>query len=212
MAQSGELRTAGVLVAVAVVVGAAVLAADGPLPGDASLTRAVQDGLGASPAWARALTDTAKPPAAFALTAAVAAAGWAVGGVRNAAAAGLSFALAFAADKLLRLVMHVPKPDAALVAVDAPSASSGLPSTFALTYGALLGVLLLAPRTARRPAVDAVRLVAAALLAAGLLARVVLGGHWTSQMIASTAAGLALGGLALSLSDRLFATRRPRPA
>ena len=82
------------------------------------------------------------------------------------------------------MLIYVPRPTPDLVSVASSSTSSGFPSTFALVYGAIFGVVLFAPgRKGLVPAGLAV--LSLLLLVAGLSARVALGGHWMSQMMAS---------------------------
>jgi membrane-associated phospholipid phosphatase len=103
-------------------------------------------------------------------------------------------------------VLFVPRPFEPLVAVAAPSSSSGLPSTFGLVYGAVFGVALLAGAGAGASGAWAAlpaRFLAAAAITAGSAARVVLGGHWPSQMLASLALGGLLALAALMLTARL---------
>lgn len=185
--------------------------APGPLPGDVPLARAVQRLLGARPAWADWLSDVAKFPAAWWILAFAAALAFVLRGWRAALATGGAFALAHGLDQLLRLLIHAPRPTAGLVAVASPAASSGLPSTFGLVFGALFGLTLLAALGQRTPAAKAVALLSAALLLAGFLARVTLGGHWPSQMLLSLALG-AIAGAAMLKSAEGVAGRRPRRA
>lgn len=195
------MRFAVLLAVLAAVVGAANAVLQGPLPGDVAITLALQSALGQAPAWAGWLTDTAKAPLLWGTLAVAAALAWRGSGWRGALAVPLAYAFAFAADLALRAVLFVPRPDPGWVAVAAPAASSGLPSTFGLVYGALFGAALLGPRAARRarPA----RLAAAGLLFAGATARIVLGGHWPSQMLASVAFGLLLAIAAGAVIRRL---------
>lgn len=82
-----------------------------------------------------------------------------------------------------------PRPDPALVDVAKASASSGLPSTFAIFYGAAAAALVLASAGRRGWEAQIVRWTAVALLVAGCVGRVAAGGHWTSQVVASAALG-----------------------
>lgn len=195
------MRAPVLLALVVLVIGGANAVMQGPLPGDVVVTRALQAALGPAPVWAGWLTDTAKAPFLWGTLALAGVLGWQVGGARAALAVPIAYAFAFAADKGLRAVLFVPRPDQALVAVADPSASSGLPSTFGLVYGAMFGAALLgrARGKGRLPA----RLIALAVLAAGLCARVVLGGHWPSQMLASAAFGLLLAAGAIALTRSL---------
>ena len=108
----------------------------GPVPGDALLTRSLQALFGHQPGWANIITKSATEPWMWAITLAVAILLHILHGARMALAAPISFALAIAADGLLRFYLHSPRPLAALVAVAKPSPSSGLPSTYGLVTGA----------------------------------------------------------------------------
>lgn len=200
------MRTASFLAAIAVAAGAASIVLQGPVPGDAALVAALQASLGTGGGWAGWLTATAKAPVLWATIALAGVLAWQVAGWRAALAAVLAYAFAFAADKGLRAVLFVPRPDPALVAVAEPAASSGLPSTFGLVYGAMFGAALLAGGSARRarPA----RLIAGALLITGIAARIVSGGHWPSQMIASASVGLLCALAALAITQQLALRRR----
>ncbi|MBU7573764.1 MAG: hypothetical protein KAF64_10450 [Hydrogenophaga sp.] len=195
------MRLPAILALVAAMIGGTSFALQGPLPGDVAVTLAMQAMLGAEPGWAGWLTNTAKAPLLWGtLTLATLLAGlsaprplrWV-----RALAVPLAYALAFAADKALRAAIFVPRPDPALVHVADPATSSGLPSTFGLVYGAIFGVVLLARGEAKG------RLVAGVLFGVGLAARIVLGGHWPSQMLASATLGLLLASAALTMTARL---------
>jgi len=187
------VRLAPAAIGVALALGVACVAAQGPLPGDVALTRALQAALGSDPAWARLLTDTAKPPlvwatAAVATLLAVARAGW-----RGGAVPPLALVVVLGLDVLLRTAIFAPRPSPALVTVASAGSGSGLPSTFALVHGALFGAVLLLGRNRRTRFARAAGVVAALLLVAGGCARIALAGHWPSQVAASLllAAGVA---------------------
>ena len=192
------MRAPSLLAIVALAIGGASAIMQGPLPGDVALTRGLQALLGASSGWAVWLTGTAKAPLLWGTLALAGALAWRGDAWRGALAVPLAYAFAFAADKALRAVLFVPRPDPDLVAVAAPSGSSGLPSTFGLVYGALFGVALLA-----RGDVSG-RLIAGALLIGGIAARIVMAGHWPSQMLASAALGLFLAWAALDVTRRVL--------
>ncbi|WP_301750760.1 hypothetical protein [uncultured Erythrobacter sp.] len=202
------MRIAALLAAIVAFIGGASALLQGPLPGDVTLTLALQETLGARPFWAGWLTDTAKAPLLWGTLVVAGALAYQVARLRGALALPLAYAFAFAADKGLRAVLFVPRPDPALVAVADPAASSGLPSTFGLVYGAMFGVALLASGPAHRA--RAARLLAGGLLIAGVSARITLGGHWSSQMIASTALGMLAAQAALAITARLPLPRRAR--
>lgn len=203
------MRAPVLLALLALLIGGASVAMQGPLPGDATIARASQDLFGSAPGWAFGLTETAKAPLLWATLVVASALAWLAAGGRGALAVPVAYALAFAADKALRAAIFVPRAAEPLVAVAEAASSSGLPSTFGLVHGAMFGVAALAPGRTRARA--ALRLAAIALLLCGCTARVVLGGHWPSQMLASAALGVALAGLALAivaLAARLSAGRR----
>ncbi len=155
----------------------------GPLPGDVWLTLTLQAWIDPASKWPLWLTETAKQPWV-----------WLLFGITLALAYGMSqgrlwllpllaWPLVKIADLAMRALWYVPKPDAELVAVAVASQASGLPSSFVLTYTAFMGSLLLLPR--RSSWHLAVQILAAALLLSGCLARIILGGHWPSQVLAS---------------------------
>lgn len=193
----GNMKRTLALVVIALAAGAASLVAGGPVPGDVMVTRALQAMLGTEPSWAEFLTRTAKVPlvgGALVLGAGLAAL---PGGWRVALAVPLAYGFVWLADKALRAALFVPKPDADadLVAVASLSTASGLPSTFALVYASLFGAVFWLP--GKGVAMTAARIAAALLILAGCSARIVLGGHWTSQMIASVAVGILAAGAAV---------------
>lgn len=178
--------------AVALGLGAWIVAAQGPLPGDVWITRGAQAIFGSHPSWAELLTKSATEPFMWALAAVTAALASVLYGWRPGIATLLSFAVSLTLDRALRALLHAPRPAASLVEVVRPSDTSGLPSTFGLVYGATIGLLVVLGWKARTPAARAACWTAMALLVAGLLARVTMGGHWASQVAASYAAAMVL--------------------
>lgn len=167
-----------------VLLAAACLVAQGPLPGDVALTRALQAALGEAPAWAATLTGSAKAPGVVLTLGLAVALAWARGGLRAAALPPLALLAAHVANVLLRAFVFAPKPSTEWVAVASASSASGLPSTFALVYGGLFGAVVLS-RPTRGAVSTAAALAGAALVVVGCSARLVLGGHWASQILAS---------------------------
>jgi len=199
---------AWLVAALLVAIGAALAdRVDGPLPGDPSVTRSLQALFGDGPAWAEWITDSAKFPAAWITLAGAAALGLLCAGWRAAVSAPLAFGLALALDKLLRAVISSPRPSPDLVGVASPMTSSGLPSTFGLVYGALFGVVLLAAVRSPSPHAKTAIAVAVTALLAGCAARIVLGGHWPSQMVVSAGIGLLCAALSLVVVARLTGGR-----
>lgn len=177
------------LVILGLVLGGWSFVVQGPLPLDLAITRQLQALIPAQSAWIEWLSSTAGWPliVVSGLVTAVFAASLA--GLRGAAGALIGIVLAMAAERGLRMLIFVPRPDPALVDGAKASASSGLPSTFAIFYGAAAAALVLASSGKRGPEAQIVRWGAVALLVAGCVGRVAAGGHWTSQVIASAALG-----------------------
>lgn len=180
----------------------------GPVTGDVAVTRALQSLFCNAPLWAEWLTDTAKPPIVVATMVIGAGLAWLAAGWRAAFAVPLAFGLGWLLDKALRAAIFAPRPSADLVAVASASSSSGLPSTFGLVYGSIFGVVVFAG--ASGTAALGVRAFACALIITGAAARVVLGGHWTSQMLASVLLGLLAATVAHELIVRVFLKERAR--
>ena len=197
-----------ILTLLALAIGGACLAVQGPLPGDVGATRKLQSLFGNAPRWAEWLTDTAKPPMVIATLGVGAGLAWLAAGWRSALSVPLAFGLAWLIDKGLRAVVFSPRPSADLVAVASASSSSGLPSTFGLVYGSIFGVVVFAAATCR--AANGLRALASALILAGAAARVVLGGHWSSQMLASVLLGLLAAAAANEVANRLLTKKGAR--
>ncbi len=211
-----RLLLAGLIcLAVGVPLGAASWNAQGPLPGDVAATRGLQASFGPDAAWAVGLTAAAKPPWVWLTVLCGAGLAWAKAGWRGAVAVPTAFLLVRLMDLGLREGIHVPKPTAEFVPIASPSDASGLPSTFGLVFGAAFGAAALLPRVvssrwgaAPRGLSIAAALIAVALLIAGVCCRVVLGGHWLSQMAASLATA---GGVTLLIGWVIWAWRPPAP-
>lgn len=103
----------------------------------------------------------------------------------------------------LRAIVFAPRPDDAMVAVAKANSDSGLPSTFALIYGSVLGVVVVA-RTQRAALGRWITFVALALIVAGGAARIVLGGHWPSQVVASLLLGFRMAYLLHEAARRVI--------
>lgn len=183
------MRIAVTLALFALVLGATCLAVRGPLPGDVAVTLALQSAFGASPQWAEWLTDSAKPPLVVATMIFGAGLAWLVADWRGALAVPLAFGFSWLIDKASRALIFAPRPATDVVEVASASSSSGLPSTFGLVFGSVFGVVLMA--RAKRWDTALLQVVAALLIILGVVARVVLGGHWPSQMLVSILLGLA---------------------
>jgi len=176
------------LALVALGFGAAAWVSQGPIASDVAVTITLQELLGASPPWAIWLTRTAAQPGTWLLALLCCALAWLRCRDLCALAPLLAVVVAKGADALLRAVLFVPRPGPELVDVAAASSSSGLPSTFGLIYGAALGGIAFVRGPYPRTSVALLEWTAFA----ACTARVVLGAHWPSQMLASAALGLLI--------------------
>lgn len=208
----------GIGFAIGLVSGGACLIAQGPLPGDMATTRMLQALTGEATGWAEFFSEAAKAPRLWLMLLVAVALAHAARGFRYALVPAFALALVTVVDRGLRLLVFAPRPDASLVDVAAPISGSGLPSTTALVYGALLGAAIFgnAPTHAPTPSssrFQGLRLLVAGLSAAGVAAgcgaRIVLAGHWPSQILASLALAFAIVGLVEAAIDVLirFAAR-----
>lgn len=174
--------------------GGVCLIVQGPLPGDVLVTRALQSIFGNAPSWALFLTNTAKIPVLWGTLGVATLLAFVYGGWRSAITPAPALILAQMLDALLRGLLIAPRPTTDLVTVATPSMSSGLPSTFGLVYGALFGVAVCLTPNRNIWTVTA-SVFALFLIFAGVSARIVLGGHWSSQIVASLIIGLALAAI-----------------
>ncbi|WP_054136299.1 phosphatase PAP2 family protein [Blastomonas sp. AAP25] len=193
-----------VLLMIVVVLGGMGVWLQGPLPLDIEATRQLQRLIDPRSAWIEWLSLTAGWPMIVASTLLAGLFAASLARLPGAAALIIGVGIAMATERLARLALYVPRPSADIVEVASASASSGLPSTFAIFHGAACGGLILLTWGTRGREAMAVRLGAAVLLLAGCIGRVAAGGHWTSQVLASA----ALGALAAILAARLVGVRR----
>jgi membrane-associated phospholipid phosphatase len=190
-----------ILTLLALAVGVASFAAQGPLPGDVDVTLALQSAFGPSPAWAEWLTETAKPPLLVLTLTVGAGLAWLAAGWRGGLALPLAFGLSWLIDKALRALIFAPRPAADVVEVASASGSSGLPSTFGLVFGSIFGIVLIARPKSRN--IAPLQIIAVILITLGAAARVVLGGHWPSQMLVSILLGLAAASAAQTATNQI---------
>lgn len=192
-----------ILIAIMLALGGVGVWLQGPLPLDIEATRLLQSGIDARASWIDWLSQTAGWPLIVVSTLVAGLFAASLARLPGAAALIIGVGIAMASERLLRLAIYVPRPSPELVEVAKQSASSGLPSTFAMFYGAACGGLIVLTHGKRGSEAMAVRIAAWALLIIGCTGRVAAGGHWTSQVLASA----ALGGLAAILAARLMKVR-----
>lgn len=196
--------------ALGVIMGGACLIAQGPLPGDVAATRLLQAAFGDDPVWARLLTRSAHAPWLWPTLLVAVGLAFLRGGRWTALVPPFGWIIVLVVDRGLRALVFAPRPAASLVEVASVGEGSGLPSTFALVYGVTFGAVLLArARREERSRMEGTLavVVAAAVLMAGCAGRIVLGGHWPSQVLASLALAFTI---VLSLQVAIDAARTRR--
>lgn len=164
-------------------------------PLDLSVAQGVQriNSLGYS--WAKSLTDTAKPPVAYGLLLVASLIGWRLAGLRAAFLAPTAYAVVLGLDRILKPWIARPRPSSDLIHVVGAYSGFGCPSTFGLIYAATVGtVAWLALRNSTGRTQGLVAGTSLLVLVLGGSARVVLGGHWPSDLLLS----YLLGGLVVS--------------
>lgn len=186
-------------------------------PGDLELTRAIQSWVPAG-AWARAVTRAAYAPWIYGVLAVSAIAALRVAGWRAAVAMAVTFVALMQVETGMKGFIARPRPAASLVtvsgstnapessvammagapaggaALQGPRPSYSMPSGWALLFGSTVGLLgALALRYARGTARAAYLAGCAIVLIAGLLARVSLGQHWPSDVIAGYLLAITIG-------------------
>lgn len=176
------------------VLGLGLLAAKFPvLPGDVALVRLGQSLVGESTGWAYTITNIAKAPWAYVLVGLTAGISWRLRGPWTAGSSVIAYLLAHGIDRLLKPLIGRPRPSPELIEVAGSTAGFSCPSTFALVYAATFGFLLCMlcqqPRSGWR---NAGLVFCALALLLGASARVVLGGHWPSDLVFSYLLGALL--------------------
>ena len=175
-------------------------------PGDLELARWIQS---VAPAgdWARAVTRAAYVPWVYGVLAVSAIAALRIAGWRASLAMVVVFFAMMHAEHYIKDHIARPRPSADLLKggtaspiatmsmnAEAPKPSYGMPSGWALLFGATVGLVgALALRTARGASRWIYAGGCALVLAAGLIARVSLGQHWPSDVIAGYLIAITLG-------------------
>jgi membrane-associated phospholipid phosphatase len=194
MRQFDQVLLLMTLVAIALVAAAARVP---HWPGDIALTRFLQE---SSPdtAWAETVTKSASPPWSFGLAAFAAAIAWWLAGWRAALVVALSFGSLWWIGDWVKPFIGRPRPSPTLVDVTGSPRGYSFPSTFALTYAATVGaVALVSAFWSRKRGRRAIAAVCVALLVVGGLARIALGAHWPSDVLASYLVGLVWSAMLL---------------
>ncbi|TWT67180.1 phosphatase PAP2 family protein [Allorhodopirellula solitaria] len=202
LSPSQRLVSAGVLLMLGILLGAASIAVQGPLPGDVAATRFLQSVLGPEPAWAGPITQSAKHPYVWGMLAVGCLLAWIRAGWRGPTAVIGVFAAVKVLDFALRATIYTPKPIEEFVAVASASESSGFPSSFGLVYAALFGSVIFAVSSARNWQSNVAIVISIFMITVGSISRIVLGGHWTSQLLASLCIGFSFVIFATYLLNR----------
>jgi undecaprenyl-diphosphatase len=168
-----------------------VAAARGPIwPGDVAVTGYLQ-ALSPGTAWAEAMTKSASAPWSFILALSVGAIIWWVAGWRPAVAVALAFGSMWMMGEWVKPLIARPRPSAALVRVIGTPKGFSFPSTFALVYSTTIGALaLVAACGSLTRGKGAIVASCVFLLLAGGIARITLGAHWPSDILATYVVGL----------------------
>ena len=173
-------------------------------PGDLELTRAIQSALPAGD-WARAVTRAAYVPWGYGVLAVSALAALRVAGWRAAAAMTVTFFVFMHVEHDIKDFIARPRPSADLVhaagppmamvaAAPAPTAGYSMPSGWALLFGSTAGLLGMLALTHTRGVARATYTIGcAAILLTGLAARVSLGAHWPSDVLAGYLLAIVTG-------------------
>ena len=175
-------------------------------PGDLEFARWIQ---GVAPAgdWARAITRAAYVPWVYGVLAVSAIAALRIAGWRAALAMAVVFFAMMHAEHYIKDHIARPRPTAELLKggtaspiatlsmnAEAPRPSYGMPSGWALLFGATVGLVgALAIRNTRGTARWVYAIGCGIVLAAGLAARVSLGQHWPSDVLAGYLLAVTLG-------------------
>jgi membrane-associated phospholipid phosphatase len=156
-------------------------------PGDVALARFVQFLVPGS-GWAKWVTDTAKVPGRFVLLAISLLVAWFLGRWRGVILAAISFGAMLGLERLLKAIIDRPRPTPDLIEVLGKSEGSSFPSTFALVYAATFGFIALLSLASYRGSKStrfSIFAVCCLILLVGMVARIVLGAHWPSDMLVS---------------------------
>jgi undecaprenyl-diphosphatase len=173
------------------------------LPGDVAIAGFLQSVAPENNSWAEAITTSAKTPWNFILLATTILLSWLIAGWRAAVFAAVCFTGLSLIGPWLQGVIARPRPSSSASSMMMGSSSGySFPSIFALTYAATAGYLAtLVWQVGAGRMRWAVVSACALLMFIGGSARIVLGAHWPSDVLASYLIGLVWAALLVSLSQ-----------
>lgn len=208
LSHSSESNFKFILLIVALVLGIKSLLLDYDYL-DVYITRCLQELFEDRTRWAEHLTQLAKWPYLLIPTLLALVLTQLRFGVRYLPVIPVSLILCLGLDYILKLFVYVDKPDSELVYVSHISLSSGWLSTFGMVFGSLFGLFLLPVKKSKSEDREhgqfkshsafgstgllserLIMLFSAFVLVAGLMARIVLGGHWPTQVLSSVLFGI----------------------
>jgi membrane-associated phospholipid phosphatase len=162
-------------------------------PGDPEIARAIQHFAPMPTPWAQTVTASAMIPWCFLLLPATIAVAWTMCGWRATTVAVAIFFGLWLLGIWLSPMVAQPRPTSELINVVGHPKGYAFPSIFGLIYGATFGYAgVLALVRLRGVARSLVCIIALFFLLAGIDARVVLGAHWPSDLLASYLLALTL--------------------
>lgn len=157
-------------------------------PGDVAIAKLVQAIAPGGVDWAKLLTETAKTPWKYILLGITCAVAWFLSVWLASLLSIASFIGMSIVEPLLKDWIARPRPAADLIHVAGTLKGYSMPSTFAVVYASTLGFLaILAIAKSKRSKTTrlAVLIPCCLLLLIGGIARIVLGAHWSSDILLS---------------------------
>jgi membrane-associated phospholipid phosphatase len=161
-------------------------------PGDPQIARAIQHFAPMPIPLAQAITTSALMPWCLGLLAATVAVAWTICGWRAAAVAVAIFFGLWLLGIGLSPIVAQPRPTSDLINVVGHPKGYAFPSIFGLIYGATFGYAGVLALVRLRGARTLICVIALFFLLAGIDARVVLGAHWPSDLLAAYLMALTL--------------------
>jgi membrane-associated phospholipid phosphatase len=154
--------------------------------GDVNLARVIQ-AMSPGTEWASAITSLATAPAKYIVMTAAVMLAWWLGGWKGAVIAIGAIAIEQVGGEASKLIARRPRPSPDLIAVVGKPAGFSFPSTFTTFIAVTFGTVWLLARRSRQNLAPVVASVTAMVIVLGWGARIVLGAHWPSDVVLTTA-------------------------